>query len=273
MPLRYGVSRAAALHCDAWVAADTSRAAGGSRGAQPLRPLPRAFVPLAGFDGFDFGDFVSLYDGASEPLGLYDDGEDVAAGSADLGQRGLRAVPQDGAGLGACVVALGDGDLVAVGDGEVVFFGGVVAFVVVVTGFGPVVGATLSAVRTALGPWVRPGFGATVVEVADGVSAGFTGTVDGVGLSVTSMLRVSWSSPPNVDGTTVSGSAWSPMSASRPVAAVASATMTTLGSSGPRCAFVRFTVATSPWGSRWMLSLHPSAVPSTDCTHVVTLCH
>ena len=200
------------------------------------------------------------------------DGENAGADvSAAFGQRGLRAVPQDGAGLGACVVAVGDGVLVAVGDGLVVFFTGAVVLVGALVG--PVV-ATVVAVRTGFGTvLVCRGEGATVA-VGDGLVVGLA-VVAGVGLSLTSTLRASWSSPPNVEGTTESGNACRPISASRPVAAVASMTMTTLDSSGPRCAFVvPVTVATSPRGSRCgCLRFHLSDVYSTDCTCVVTLCH
>ena len=70
-----------------------------------------------------------------------------------------------------------------------------------------------------------------------------------VGEAVTSTLRLSCRFPWNVEGITVSGSPWNPMTTSRPVATVASITMTMLDSSGPRWARSLLTVATSPWGA------------------------
>jgi hypothetical protein len=177
-------------------------------------------------------------------------GEDVGAacGSCVCLQRGLRG-PQVGAGVGACVVCVGVGLAVLVGLGEGIgFFDG---GAVVATGFGLVVGVvrvgTLPVVGCAavVAADVRVTVGAT-----DGTSLGFAdgeaerGAV--VGLSLTLTLRLSRPCvPPNVDGITESGSAWKPMTASRPVATVASSTMTMLGSSGPRCDFPLI-VATSP---------------------------
>lgn len=179
---------------------------------------------------------------------------EVGAGwvaDGDFGQRGLRPVPQVGAGVGACVVEDGDGlTFVGDGDGLVVFLGAVVVFGAVVgSAVGrallpvDVGGRTSLPVSTVFGGAVEAG--ATVVGAALGLGAV---VVDGV--SLTSTLRVSWSlPPPKCDGITVSGRPWKPMTTSRPVAAVASMTMTTLESSGPRCALLRLTVATSPGAS------------------------
>jgi hypothetical protein len=197
----------------------------------------------------------------------------VEAGSALRGQRGLRPVPQVGAGLAVCVVCVA----VGVGLGAVVVvlgfgFGGAV---VVVTGCGPDVGFPAVAVFfVGFGPcvaWpVAFGFAVAVGSGGrvEGATVGFA-TFSGVGESVTLTWRLVRSSPPNVVGITLSGSAWNPMNASIAVATVASMTMTTLDSSDPRCAFGRVTAVTSPGG---VVTASSSAATSTDCTRVVTLC-
>jgi hypothetical protein len=241
----------------------------------------------------DFFAEVAVYVGVSESdEPEYDDDVIVPDGAAadgevagDFGQRGLRPVPQVGAGVGACVVLVGVGvGLVAVGDGLVVFFGGAAvvaggfAGAVVWRGWPPpwLFGKLYVGCGTPGASALRVGAGGTVA-----VAVGFGGCVEGravspggVGLSLTLTLRRSWSSPPNVDGTTESSPAWRPMIASRPVAAVASITMKTLDSSGPRCALLRVTAATSPELVRTLgFLVHLSATSSTDCTCVVTLCH
>lgn len=132
---------------------------------------------------------------------------------------------------------LGDGDLLALG--ATVAFGLVVdlgAVVVAVVFAGVVVaGAVVVDVRT--GYWTLPDRAVRValgVTVGVAVGVGFFFDSTAVGLSLTSTLRVSCWPVPKVDGTTDSGSAWNPMTASSPVAADASATMTTLDSKGPR---------------------------------------
>ena len=153
---------------------------------------------------------------------------------------------------------LGDGDGLTLG--EVVgfgldVFGGAVVGAVVVVRVGAVVLGAADVVRV-VGPLAGPGYWtgplkslprvAVGVAVAVGVGVGWRVASTDVGLSLTSTLRVSWSSAPNVSGTTDSGSAWNPMTARSPVAADASATMTTLDSTGPRATALRVTVATSP---------------------------
>ena len=161
----------------------------------------------------------------------------VVAGSALRGQRGLRPVPQVGAGLAVCVEEDTDG----LGFGEVVVADGFAAEVVVVTAFGDVV-------VTVLVEPVRVGCGACVgrcVACGFAVAVGTGGCVAGtalrpgsaLGLSVTLTWRFVRSSPPNVAGITLSGSAWNPMNASMAVATVASMTMTMLDSSDPRWVF------------------------------------
>jgi hypothetical protein len=181
--------------------------------------------------------------------------------------RGLRPVPHVGAGLGACVVDDGEGD----GFGAGVLVGLLVGGAVVVTGRPPVVVVALGVVRACWGAddvWSVVGLGDA--ELGPTVA----GWVDGVaeGLSLTRTLRFVWSPPPSVVGTILSGRAWNPMNASSPVAMVASITMTRLDSRGPRCAFERVTVATSPRGSVRAYRTVVSARSSTDCTGSVTLC-
>jgi hypothetical protein len=182
--------------------------------------------------------------------------------------RGLRPVPHVGAGLGACVVDDGEG----VGFGAGVLVGFLVGGAVDVTGRPPVVvDAGLGVVRAC---WAADEVW-TVVGVGDAeLGPTVAGEVDGVaeGLSLTRTLRLVWSPPPSVVGTMLSGRAWNPMNASSPVAMVASMTMTRLDSRGPRCAFVRITVATSPRGSVRACRTVVSARSSTDCTGSVTLC-
>jgi hypothetical protein len=163
---------------------------------------------------------------------------------AGLGQRGLRPLPQVGAGLGACVVWLGDGvglvvfgaDVVLVADGLGFGFGAVVVVVP------PLVGRLLVAVAT--GRLLDEPVGGAVAA-AEVLVAG-AGVASGDGLSLTLTLRPVWSLPPNVEEITVSGNARKPMTASRPVAIVAIITMTTLDSTGPRCARVRATAGHLP---------------------------
>lgn len=171
-------------------------------------------------------------------------GDDVElAGSGARGQRGLRPVPQVGAGLAVCV----DDDADGVGElDDEVGFG--LAADCVATGFGADVVSTVVVVRAGFGPYVGR-------DVAFGfaVAVGTGGCVEGtdvgrafsaVGLTLT--WRLDRSSPPNVVGTTLSGSAWKPMNASMAVATVASITMTMLDSSEPPRALSRVTAVTSP---------------------------
>lgn len=188
---------------------------------------------------------------------------------ADFGHRGLRAVPQVGAGLGACV----EDD----GDGLTVFGGAVVGFgfgaVVVVTGCGATVVCVPEDVRVAFGRDVFVAVGAAVVVGCGATVAVGRGALVGVGLSLTSTRRVPPAPPPKVEGITESGNAWNPMKASRPVATVASMTMTTEDSSGPRCVRGLATACHLPVGLPVLFrTLALSAGTSTDCTGVVTLC-
>lgn len=171
--------------------------------------------------------------------------EDEVAAGAWLWHFLWRPFLHDGDGLGD-----GDGldhDHDGDEDGLAGFFVGVATGFVVrgaeVAGFAGFSGA-LDAWR---GRCVR----STSVGVGTAVAAvdGLVTVRRGVGLSLTSTCRVCLSPGWNVVWTTDSGRAWRPTTASSPVAAVASTTMTRLESSGPRC-FVLLTVATSPWGSR-----------------------
>lgn len=189
------------------------------------------------------------YDDVEYEESRYEVGEDVAtAGSPLRGQRGLRAVPQVGAGLAVCVEDDADGE----GFGEVVVAVGFgLAAVVVATGFGEVVVVfTVVLVRVGLGPdvtrTVGSGFAVAVGAGACVVGAAVGPSASGVAPGLTFTWRLERSSPPNVVGMTLSGSAWNPMNASMAVATVASITMTMLDSSEPRCALGRVTAVTSP---------------------------
>lgn len=189
---------------------------------------------------------------------------------------GLRPVPH-GAWVGACVVWVGVGDavFVLVGDGLVVFFGGAL---VVAGGFGAVVRVATVVpcvvVGRVVGAYVtgRSLVGTSVVAAGVGRAGGVVArATSGVGVSLTLTLRLRWSLDPKVDGITESGSAWNPITASRPVATVAISTITMLGSSGPRRVFFRVTVATSPGRFGCPAPLLSAGYP-TDCTGVVTFC-
>jgi hypothetical protein len=179
--------------------------------------------------------FVDSPTSAREPLG--------AAGPAFCEGLGLghRRLPHVGAGVGACVVmdgvgvGFGVGDLVGFATGFLVGPGALDEWVTT-AGVALVPGALdRAAAVPELGGFV---VGATVVGATVGV---------GVGLSLTRTRRLGWSPPPTTAGMRLSGSAWKPMNASSPVATVASMTITTLDSRGPRCA-LPVTVATSPQG-------------------------
>jgi hypothetical protein len=119
---------------------------------------------------------------------------------------------------------LGDG----LGDGDRDAFGATAGLVVGLArgaGAGAVVRAAAVVRRLA-------GAGAAVVLAGVTTVNVVAGGACGVGVTSTWRVRGSW--PPNVDGSALSGCAWKPTSASSPVAAVASATISTLGSSGPR---------------------------------------
>jgi hypothetical protein len=153
---------------------------------------------------------------------------------------------QVGVGLG-----LGAGDVV---------LGAVVAGAVVLTVVGRgAVAVVVVRVADEVAWWVG-----VVAAVRDGLAAS-AGVIlwwlVGAGLEVTSMCRLPASWAPYVDGTELSGSAWKPTTASNPVAAVASATMTTLDSSGPR---VR---------ARVTVGLLPSGAVRTSCPYIGRLPH
>jgi hypothetical protein len=161
----------------------------------------------------------------------------------------LRPVPHVGAGLAVCeaVDVLGDGcgaRVVVTGFGVLVVFPGCGAAVVLVT---------VEPVRTGSGSRdacvVAFGLAVALGKAGfDGVTAGALvgATPCGVGLSLTVTWRLERSLPPNVVGMTLSGRAWKPMNARRPVATVASMTMTMLDSSDPRWVLGRVTAVTSP---------------------------
>jgi hypothetical protein len=210
-------------------------------------------------------------------VGEYDDGagaelRGLAFGPGDFGHFGLRplVVVHVGDGLGE-----GDGDTVFVGLGDTVFVGlgdVVVDFVgaVVFGAAGAVL--VLPPVRPPVEPLPKRG-GTVSGRLADGTAVGVgVGVADGrrpgsLGRPVTSTLRASWLPEREVEGTMPSGRPWKPMITSRPVATVASSTITTLDSRGPRWARV-LTAATSPWDPRcgfssattigsWFYTLYP----------------
>lgn len=188
--------------------------------------------------------------GASESpdeVWVYDVGDD--AGAATPGHFGLWPWPQPGGWLG---VGLGEGD----GDddgrgGAVVVVGFELGFAALVAVAGlPGLGAVVTLLprpddRTVRDRGLLASGGAVGEPVAEGGAGRVTrGALDG--LLLTSTLRLSRSVRWNVVLTTFSPTAWKPMTTSSPVAMVASSTMTTLGSTGPRVLRLRVTCATSP---------------------------